>query len=91
MKELPRYQCHKIVRAVKIAAVRLTSENYVRETWITPADAAYEPFMVDEDWINRYGDDYNHSDPGYYVVYKDGYASWSPTKAFEEGYTLIAE
>ena len=26
-------------------------------------------------------------DPGYYVVYEDGYESWSPTKAFEDGHT----
>lgn len=29
------------------------------------------------------------SDLGYYVVYDDGYKSWSPAKAFEEGYTKI--
>lgn len=27
--------------------------------------------------------------PGYYVVYTDGYVSWSPAKAFEEGYTKV--
>jgi len=26
---------------------------------------------------------------GYYVVYEDGYESWSPTKEFQEGYELI--
>lgn len=26
---------------------------------------------------------------GYYVVYEDGYESWSPAEAFEKGYTLI--
>lgn len=26
---------------------------------------------------------------GYEVVYKDGYRSWSPKKAFEEGYINI--
>lgn len=25
----------------------------------------------------------------YYVRYDDGYESWSPKKAFEEGYTLV--
>lgn len=28
-------------------------------------------------------------DPGYYVVYEDDYVSWSPTEAFEKGYTEI--
>lgn len=27
---------------------------------------------------------------GYFVVYADGYESFSPAKAFEEGYTLVA-
>lgn len=26
---------------------------------------------------------------GYFVVYEDGYESFSPAKAFEEGYTRI--
>ena len=26
---------------------------------------------------------------GYYVVYDDGYSSFSPAKAFEEGYTRL--
>ncbi len=26
---------------------------------------------------------------GYFVVYKDGYKSFSPAEAFEEGYTRI--
>lgn len=26
---------------------------------------------------------------GYYVRYQDGYESWSPAEAFEEGYTRI--
>ena len=26
---------------------------------------------------------------GYYVVYKDGYQSYSPAEEFEDGYTLI--
>ena len=31
-------------------------------------------------------DDLENADLGYLVVYEDGYRSWSPTKAFEEGY-----
>lgn len=30
--------------------------------------------------------------PGdYFVVYADGYSSWSPAKAFEDGYTKVEE
>lgn len=26
---------------------------------------------------------------GYYIIYEDGYESFSPTEAFEEGYKLV--
>src|SRR5258708_7161230 len=75
--ELPRYQSHKKVWALKIKDVTGCS--------ITPADAGYAPFIVDHTMYARYtpvaGD--------YYVVYQDGYKSFSPAKAFEEGYTRI--
>ena len=31
------------------------------------------------------------NEEGYYVLYNDGYESWSPKKAFEEGYNLIPD
>lgn len=33
-----------------------------------------------------YGPSENHGEPGYTVVYPDGYTSWSPKAAFEEAY-----
>ena len=38
-----------------------------------------------EEWLDKH----NPEVGGYYVVYEDGYKSFSPAKAFEEGYTLI--
>ena len=76
-REMPRYQCHKKVHALKIADVTGCT--------ITPADEGYAPFEVDPAMYSRYtpvtGD--------YYVVYDDGYKSFSPAKAFEEGYTRL--
>ncbi len=74
-REMPRYECHKKVWALKIARVS--------GCWIYPEDVGYAAFQVDDDYLNKH-------DPqagGYYVVYKDGYKSYSPAKAFEEGYT----
>jgi len=75
--EMPRYKCHKEVWALKIKEVAGFT--------ITPADEGYAPFDVDQAMFSRYvpveGD--------YYVVYKDGYKSFSPAKAFEEGYTRL--
>lgn len=82
--EMPRYQSHKQVWALKIKAIRpVQGGNAI----ITPAEEGYTEFGVPNEWLSRYKSD--GKDFGYYVVYKGGYTSWSPTKAFEEGYTRI--
>jgi hypothetical protein len=52
---------------------------------IVPEEPGYAPFPVDAAYLIK------HSPVagGYYVVYPDGYKSFSPAKAFEEGYTRI--
>ena len=37
----------------------------------------------------EYMDKHNPQVGGYYVVYQDGYKSFSPAEAFEDGYTRI--
>lgn len=83
--EMPRYQCHKKVWALKLSSVEINNDT--GEARLEPMDAGYAPFDASTGWSERYhGSD---DDLGYYVVYDDGYASWSPTKAFEDGYTLV--
>lgn len=79
--EMPRYQSHKKVWALKIANIDMQDGV----TKIVPADEGYGPFQVDD----RYLDKHNPVIGGYYVVYEDGYASFSPATAFEAGYTRI--
>lgn len=75
--EMPRYQSHKKVWALKIATV----DGYN----LTFADPGYAPIRVEAGMYSRYT-----PVPGdYYVVYDDGYKSISPAKAFEEGYTRL--
>lgn len=83
-KMLPRYRSHKIVQALKIGAIEVNENGSAK---IAPADAGYEPFTTREGWAVRFqgGED----DLGYFVVYPDGFSSWSPTIAFEEGYAKI--
>lgn len=50
---------------------------------ITPEDEGFAPFAVGEEYMDKH----NPQVGGYYVVYADGYKSWSPAQAFEEGYT----
>lgn len=83
--EMPRYQCHKKVWALKIAAIEFPSEGGV--AIIAPSDAGFAAFPSGPDYRSKFkGDEH---DLGYFVVYKDGYQSWSPTVAFEDGYTRI--
>jgi hypothetical protein len=88
-REMPRYNCHKQVWALKIAKIVRDGEGENRETdgsaFIYPAEAGYAPFRVDSEFMRKHGP----KEGGYYVVYKDGYKSFSPAQAFEEGYTLV--
>ncbi len=91
MDEMPRYKCHKEVHALKIAAIKRDGEDDPnRDTdgsaMLTPADEGYAPFKVDRQYMLRHAPEVG----GYHVVYADGYVSFSPGKAFEEGYTRIA-
>jgi len=87
--EMPRYKCHKEVWALKIKAIKRDGEGEYRETdgsaTITPEEADYAPFKVDAAYMHKHKPQVG----GYYVVYDDGYKSWSPAAAFEEGYTRI--
>jgi hypothetical protein len=91
-RELPRYKCHKEVWALKIKEVfqhggGITSHGRTFESagvFIVPEDGRYEAFDVEFAYVQRMP-----RAGGYYVVYEDGYKSYSPAEAFESGYTLI--
>lgn len=89
-KMMPRYKCHKEVHAIRIAAIEPRPEN---RCFILTAAAPFEghTFSVGEDWRRRCPNNLDLAVGGYYIVYKDGYESWSPAEAFEDGYTLIEE
>lgn len=90
--EMPRYKSHKQVWALKIAAIDFDHDAAQRENretdgsaTITPADEGFAPFKVDSAYVNKHKPEAG----GYYVVYSDGYKSWSPAQAFEEGYSRV--
>lgn len=91
--DLPLYKCYKEVRALKIAKV-VTRPPVLRNvifvpgvdpTTLIPEDNRYGPIEVSEEYMAKH----KPKPGGYYVVYKDGYKSFSPAEAFEEGYTLV--
>lgn len=76
--EMPRYVSHKTVHALEIASVGaaggLRRNVFFKEDFL--------PALLSEDMFTRY-----QPVPGdYLVVYADGYKSFSPRKAFLEGY-----
>jgi hypothetical protein len=85
--EMPRYRSHKDVWALKIAAIEFRPVNAHHDggATITPADTGFAPFPVDQAYVDKHSPKVG----GYYVVYKDGYQSFSPAQAFEEGYARI--
>ena len=91
-KELPRYECHKKVWALKIKDIIKDSDIAQKQNRETDGSALlafeetdYMPIKVDYLYIRKH----NPEIGGYYVVYEDGYISFSPAKAFESGYTKV--
>jgi len=83
--QLPRYQCHKVVQAVKIGSLEVNP--YAGSVMIVPADPKLLPFHTRADFDERYFG--TAEDRGYFVLYEDGYESWSPSEVFENGYARI--
>lgn len=91
-REMPRYKCHKEVWALKIKEIQQAPANQERmhaggDWYLIPEDSSYGRVCVGH---NDFVQKHNPKPGGYYVVYDDGYKSYSPAAAFESGYTLIA-
>lgn len=95
-EQLPLYKSHKKVRAAKISRIEVLvtgwRNNVQGKCDTAVAKLHFEPVAGKEvaavKVSGSYMEKHNPHEGGYYVVYEDGYASWSPDKAFEEGYTL---
>src|ERR1700748_299634 len=88
--EMPRYQSHKKVWALEIKNVEAHPEQGQAGERVTQfrlhfAEKGYASMLAPAEMFSRYvpvpGD--------FYVVYDDGYKSFSPRKAFLEGYTRL--
>ena len=92
---MPRYKCHREVWALKIKDIAIKenpdkSGNTAAASYgavTTPEDNRYAPFEVEAEYMMKHKPEIG----GYYVVYADGYKSFSPADAFESGYTKIAD
>lgn len=80
-REIPKYKCHKEVWALQIKSI--IQRGAADLMFDIRFEDGYEQTTVEGSaWLKAEAG-------GYYIVYADGYVSYSPAKAFEEGYTLI--
>ena len=97
--KMPTYKSHKTVSALKIREVvchahvdpavsidEFAKTDEFQGGHIIPDDKRYGPIPFDADYFRKH----RPKAGGYYVVFQDGYKSFSPAEAFEDGYTLIS-
>jgi hypothetical protein len=81
-KEVPLYKSHKTVRALEINICAMVAGG---KRVVVFADKKYPSQTFDATMFVRYS-----PVPGdFLVIYEDGFKSFSPRKAFLEGYTLV--
>ena len=75
------YKCHKVVEAALVVATDYDHEAHHVVAVCDDGGSYPAPNGLSIDKLVG----------GYLVSYKDGYFSWSPKEAFEEGYTEVVE
>lgn len=85
--EIPRYQSHKQVQALKIKLAIMNP----RGVELHFVDERYCPIQMPVEFARKHtdGQGVQALAGGYVVWYEDGYTSWSPAEAFESGYTML--
>lgn len=85
---LPRWQSHKIIEGDRITEVIKVDQGeeppLIR--WRLACGVVVDVSLALE---GRVPPSEFSATGGYYVHYSDGYESWSPAGAFEEGYTRL--
>lgn len=96
---MPKYRSHKEVWALEIKEVVPAEKPTIEELErilngdggasdfgaVLVPEGHFGPFTVSREFVSKH----NPQAGGYYVVYKDGYKSFSPAEAFEDGYTRL--
>lgn len=86
---LRAYRCHKVVRAARILNITdgTARSAFPGGSWLLWfGQSLAEAIEVSAEWFGKH----QPVCGGYYVVYDDGeYASFSPARAFESGYTVV--
>ena len=83
-KQLPLYECHKTVRAAKITEIKKFKDHGNTFYTLVFGEIVGRSNFVSE-WVKKF----NPEVGGYYVLYDDGYSSYSPAGPFEKGYNKV--
>jgi hypothetical protein len=98
---MPLYRCHKEVWALKIKDIEPAPKPTIAELEailqehperrespgaIIVPDGQFGPIAVTLEFMVKHAPCVG----GYLVYYKDGYTSFSPAEAFEDGYTRVS-
>lgn len=81
-REMPKYSCHKEIWALKIAEIIDDPQIGI---CFQPVEADYDKIPLSIEYMRKHLPEAG----GYYVVYPDGYKSYSPAKVFEDGYSRM--
>lgn len=81
---MKKYRSHKIVQAGKIIRITGTDGGFTLDM----GDDGTQ--FVSTAWAQARGLPEAAKPDGYFVLYPDGYTSYSPASAFEKGYTLLS-
>jgi hypothetical protein len=83
---IPQFIGHKVVRAAKILGIAGGGEDSPFTLYL---DCLAGVVTVPREWIERRldGRQAQAAVGGWFVVYKDGYTSWSPDREFRDGYS----
>ena len=82
-KQMPKYLCTKTVWALKINRVDI---NHKGKALLLIENKEFAPIEVSKEYIDKHKPEKG----GYYVVYADGYKSFSPGDVFDAGYEEIS-
>lgn len=80
------YICHKTVKAAKITDI-VPLDGINGDKVAIELEGEKIGLHVGRDWTIKHEPEVG----GYFVEYEDGYTSYSPAKAFEDGYSEVAE
>lgn len=85
--KLPQWRSHKIVRAARITDIITTiGPDAVRTLVLEGTDETWAAHVDNTAWVR-----FIPAPGDYVVIYADGYVSFSPAAAFEDGYTRLEE